>query len=128
VSEFVVRDFVDVMAASGAAYRFHRADPADLPHRAGNFLFVRLGFDGATVVGCGSSNDLSLSRGLWEAAQAHFAEAVYVRLNIVRGRRSEVLADIAGLHRPAILAEDYDLTAEARALVRSQPQTTAIAV
>jgi hypothetical protein len=128
VSEFVVRDFVEVMGASGAAYRFHRADPADLPHRAGNFLFVRLGLDGPAVVGCGSSNDLSLARGLWEAAQAQIAEAVYVHLNIVRGRRSEVLADIATLHQPAILAEDYDVTGEARISDLPQPKATAIAV
>jgi hypothetical protein len=58
LSESVVREFIDVIGASGEAYRFHHADLAALPHLAGNFLFTRFGLDGPVVVGCGSSNDM----------------------------------------------------------------------
>jgi hypothetical protein len=110
----VVRAFTDVVGASGEAYRFHRADLAGLPHMAGNFLFTRFGLDGLVIVGCGSSNDMSVARALWGPAEEHFADAVYLRLDIVRQRRSEVVADIAARHQPAIVAEEFDRTGQAQ--------------
>jgi len=114
VSESVARAFIDVVGTSGEVYRFHRAELAALPHLAGNFLFTRFAFDGPVVVGCGSSNDLWAARALWGAAEAHVADAVYLRLDIVRQRRSEVVSDIAARHQPAIVAEEFDQSGQAQ--------------
>jgi hypothetical protein len=114
-----VREFIDVVGASGDAYRFHRADLAGLPHLAGNFLFTRVGLDGPAVVGCGSSNDLSVARRLWSAAKERFADAVYLRLDIVRHRRS----DVAARHQPAIVAEEFDRTGQAQISAVPEPKS-----
>ena len=128
VLESVVLEFIDVVGASGEAYRFHRADLAGLPHLAGNFLFTRFGLDGPVIVGCGSSNDMSLARALWNAAEEHFADAVFLRLNIVRQRRSEVVADIAAGHSLAIVAEEFDRTGQAQISAPPEAEITKVAV
>jgi hypothetical protein len=126
--ESVVREFIDVVGASGEAYRFHRADLAGLPHQAGNFLFTRFGLDGPVIVGCGSSNDMSVARALWGPAEAHLANAIYLRLNIVRQRRSEVVADIAAGHHLAIVAEEFERTGQAEIYTPPEAEIARVAV
>jgi hypothetical protein len=119
-----VREFIDVSGASGQVYRFRRvAGPAALPRMAGNFLFVRAGLDGPVVVGCGSSNDLTLAQALWpRAIETQFADAIYVRLDVARRPRSETHADIAERHGPELLAEEFDLTGNVRIAEPAQPE------
>lgn len=103
-----VDQFIDVSGASGATYRFQRvSDPARLPATAGNFIFIRSGPDGDTLVCCGTAHSLALAKSSWKAAvAAHQATDIFVRLNVSRATRASEHEDIVERQNPIIAVVD----------------------
>lgn len=94
-------DFIDLRGASGAAYRFRRADPAALPATAGNFVFVREDEGGPEIVCCGTALSLTLAGGLTRnMAERYGANDLYIRLNVARAVRLGEHQDIVEQARP----------------------------
>lgn len=96
-------DFVDLQGASGARYRFRRADPAALPVMAGN-LVVASGASGRLdVLFCGASRSLAeAAPTIAQTLATHCGACLYVRLNVARKTREAEHADlVAGLNPKA---------------------------
>jgi hypothetical protein len=98
-----VRDYVDIVGASGATYRFMRLkDGRPLSPMGGNFLYGRYTGDKFEIVYAGEvQNLLKDARDRWsEAQQRYQVSDLYSRLNISERVRQLELADIAGAHHP----------------------------
>ena len=97
-----MKPYLDLIGQSGAAYRFRLApDITALPGEGGNFVYVKGGAS-IEVIFCGVADTLHDAAKRWgEAATYHQAEAIYVRLNIIRVRRERDHHDlISGLSLP----------------------------
>lgn len=94
-------EFIDLRGASGAAYRFRRADPAALPATAGNFIYVREEAGELEVVCCGTALSLTsagdLSRNMTDR---YGATDLYIRLNVARAVRRGEHEDILEHAKP----------------------------
>ena len=100
--------FIDLIGASGAAYRFRKADGAVSPV-GGNFVYVRDQDGGARVVCCGRARSLgwALSQPIWLSDEnASKDDQLYVRLNAIGSIRASEHEDlVAGLPRPFTIYE-----------------------
>jgi hypothetical protein len=100
-------DVIDLPGASGAQYRFRRADLGDLPVMAGNLVVARGPADRREVLLCGAAQ--SLARAAPTAAevlQAHHDARLYVRLNVARAVREAEHADLVAGVSPATAIAD----------------------
>lgn len=102
-------DFMDVTGASGAAYRFRRTTPDQLPATAGNLIVVSGTGARRRFRLCASAR--SLNRATSEVRHAltglRGAE-VYVRLNVARATREAEHADIVAAVAPETDLPDLD--------------------
>ena len=92
----LLKNHIDLIGRSGAAYRFRLApDPTALPAEGGNFVYVR-GHDPVEVVYSAAADTLHDASRRWEEARLeHGAEAIYVRLNITRALREREHNDVS---------------------------------
>lgn len=94
-------DFIDLRGASGAAYRFRRADPAALPATAGNFVYAREQDGEFVVLGCGTALSLTSAGGLRRNLSDQHGEAdLFIRLNVARAVRVGEHEDIVERIKP----------------------------
>lgn len=101
-------EFVDVSGASGAAYRFRRTTPAELPAMAGNLLIATGGAGRLKVLFCGSARNLAgAAPRVAQTLKASRRAKLFVRLNVVRAARDAEHADIVAGVAPA--SEDADI-------------------
>ncbi|WP_454718832.1 hypothetical protein [Caulobacter segnis] len=104
-----VTEFIDIMGASGGAYRFHRiAGSQTPPPGAGNFVYLDTSGASPRVVCCGTAITLVQAESARGQALAHGARDLYVRLNIARATRDAEHDDIVQAHRPVIVAALQD--------------------
>lgn len=95
-------DFIDLRGASGAAYRFRRADPAALPATAGNFVYVREEGGELVVLGAGTALSLTSAAGLQRNMADRYGDAdLFIRLNVARAVRKGEHQDIVDEAKPA---------------------------
>lgn len=103
-----MNSIIDLVGASGVAYRFRKPDGAVSPI-GGNFVYVREQEDGWRVVCCGRARSLgwALSQPVWPTDEnAAPDDQLYVRLNAIGGTRNQEHEDlIAGLPRPFVIYE-----------------------
>lgn len=98
-------DFIDIIGASGEAYRFHRIAASQAPPAgAGNFVYLDRSGASPRVVCCGTAITLVQAESARGQALAHGGGDLYVRLNIARATRDAEHADIIQAHRPVIVA------------------------
>jgi hypothetical protein len=96
-----VSDIIDLRGASGAAYRFRRADPAALPATAGNFVYAREEGGELVVLGCGTALSLSAAAGLQRnLVDSHGEADLFIRLNVARAVRQGEHQDIVEHIKP----------------------------
>ncbi len=94
--------FLDLPGASGARYRFRRAELDALPVMGGNLVVAQPHPSGPRLFWCAPAESLAQARPAAAAAlKGRAGAAVYVRLNVARATRE---------------AEHADLTAAAEAL------------
>ena len=94
-----VSDFLDVLGASGARYRFRRVRLTELPVTAGNV--VVFGANGRRALVCATARSLARAADpLREALGARRGARLYVRLNVSRAVREAEHADIAAALEP----------------------------
>lgn len=99
-----MKDFVDLVGASGVSYRFRRLAATEQPQRiAGNFAVLRRRGPNFSVLFVGVTNDLSQVRAecppQHRSGGAHF----YTRLNVSSAIRQAEHADLSaryGRQRP----------------------------
>jgi hypothetical protein len=102
-----VSDFIDLRGASGAAYRFRRADSESLPATAGNFVFVREDAGENEIVCCGTALSLaSVSNLTRNMSERYGATDLYIRLNVARAVRLGEHEDIVGHAKPPTSFEE----------------------
>jgi len=102
-------DFLDISGASGAAYRFRRATPADLPVMAGNLLVMTGASARPKVLFCGAARSLARAAPVvTEALKANRNARLFVRLNVARAVREAEHADIVAAVAPEAEASDLD--------------------
>jgi hypothetical protein len=103
-----VSRFIDLVGASGAAYRFRTLDGALSPI-GGNFVYVRTEGEVRRVVCCGRARSLAwaLSQPIWlRDNNAAEGDELYVRLNAIGTTRANEHEDLlAGLPRPFTIYE-----------------------
>jgi hypothetical protein len=103
-----VSSFIDLVGASGAAYRFRRLSEA-LTAIGGNFVYVREQGEEKKVVCCGKTRSLwrALNKPVWASDEnSHPDDHLYIRLNAASGARDKDHDDlIAGLPRPFVIYE-----------------------
>lgn len=100
-------EFIDLRGASGAAYRFRRADPAALPATAGNFVYAREEGGQLVVVGCGTALSLTSAAGLQRnLADLHGESDLFIRLNVARAVRQGEHEDIVAQAKPPATFEE----------------------
>lgn len=100
-------DFLDVLGASGAQYRFRRTAPAELPAMAGNLLVASGETGRLKVLFCGAARSLARAApAVADALQSDPHAALYVRLNVARTVREAEHADIVAGVSPAAEASD----------------------
>jgi hypothetical protein len=104
----IVSNFIDLIGASGTAYRFRRPDGA-VSAIGGNFVYVRDQDGEARVVCCGCARSLgwALSHPVWFSDEnAAEDDQLYVRLNAIRAVRTSEHQDlVAALPRPFTIYE-----------------------
>jgi hypothetical protein len=103
-----VSNFIELIGASGAAYRFRKPDGAVSPI-GGNFVYVRDEGGTARVVCCGRARSLGLAliRPAWPRDEnAADGDQLYLRLNAIASVRASEHEDLlAGLPRPFVIYE-----------------------
>jgi len=101
-----MNDFIDLKGASGAGYRF-RLWPEGAAHvpTAGNYVIVKAGADGFTVLLVGVTNDLSRARADWSKVSRRGATHIFTRLNVARAVRTAEHADLAAAYDGAVISE-----------------------
>jgi hypothetical protein len=101
--ERVLQDFVDVVGASGASYRFMRLkDGRPLSPMGGNYLYARYTAGRFELIFAGEAqNLLQDGRARWDEAARRFQAAeMFSRLNISERVRQLELTDIVEATRP----------------------------
>ena len=102
-------DFVDLQGASGARYRFRRADLAALPVMAGNAIVAAGPSTRLKVLFCGAARSLAQAGpAIGETLAAHRGARLYVRLNVARATREAEHADLVAGLNPEAQAGDLD--------------------
>lgn len=102
-------DFLDVPGASGAAYRFRRADPRELPATAGNLLLVAGEGAARRYLLCGMARSLERAGPAIHERLAGVGDAaLFIRLNVARAVREAELADIVAAVRPEVALPEID--------------------
>jgi hypothetical protein len=102
-------DFVELQGASGAHYRFRRAEPSELPAMAGNAVVATGAAARPKVLFCGSARSLAQAAStLRETLSAHKGARLYVRLNVARTTRDAEHADLVAGLNPEAHADDLD--------------------
>ena len=100
--------FLDLVGASGTAYRFRKPDGAVSPI-GGNFVYVREQDGAPRVVCCGCARSLgwALSKPIWLSDENSAQDdQLYIRLNAIRNTRTNEHEDlVAGLPRPFVIYE-----------------------
>lgn len=97
-------NFIDLLGASGASYRFRAWPESGQAPIAGNFAVVAKGAGEVEVLLLGLTTDLS--RALAHSAQAGLpGKPLYVRLNVARTRRRQEHDDLVANHAPAQVFE-----------------------
>jgi hypothetical protein len=102
-----MQDFIDLLGASGASYRFRRRAPgaSHLP-TAGNYVLVQEAASGFKVLLVGASIDLSLTRPPAPPRAGRKETHLFTRLNVARAVRAAEHADLVEKYRPAtVIAE-----------------------
>lgn len=102
-----MRDYVDVIGASGVTYRFMRLkDGRPLSPMGGNFLYCRFTGDSCELIYAGEvQNLLKDARERWnEAYQRYQVSDLYSRLNISERVRQLEHADIIDANHPSMNA------------------------
>lgn len=101
-----MQDIIDLKGASGAVYRF-RIWPEGAAHLpiAGNYVFIKAGDDGFTVLLVGATNDLSKARGDWGKVARRGATHVFTRLNVARAVRTAEHDDLVAGYNPPVVSE-----------------------
>ena len=103
-----VSNFIELIGASGAAYRFRKPDGA-LSSIGGNFVYVRHQEAARQVVCCGKARSLAWGLGerKWGLDEnAVRGDELFVRLNAIETTRSREHEDLlAGLPRPFTIYE-----------------------
>lgn len=96
-----MKPFLDLVGASGAAYRF-RLLPDGQAHVpiAGNYVVVRPRGEGVKVVAVAATEDLSRAAGE-QPAEIRRGASLYTRLNVARATREAEHADLAARYAPA---------------------------
>ncbi|CAN7609643.1 hypothetical protein LJR164_004465 [Phenylobacterium sp. LjRoot164] len=95
-------DFIELKGASGARYRFRNWEAAGRTPMAGNFVVIDAAAGLGRLAMAGVIDDLSKAPDAVEAAGGP-GEAVFVRLNISRQRRTFEHEDLVAEHRPALV-------------------------
>lgn len=97
-----MQDFIDLLGASGASYRFRRrpVGGAHLP-TAGNYALVQEAGSGIKVLTVGTSIDLSLTQPPGPPRSGRKATHLFTRLNVARAVREAEHADLAAHYRLA---------------------------
>jgi hypothetical protein len=93
-------EFVDLQGASGAHYRFRRADHNALPAMAGNAVVATGQAGRLKVLFCGATRSLAgAAPAIGEALAGRRGARLYIRLNVARTTREAEHADlVAGLN------------------------------
>jgi hypothetical protein len=103
-----VPPFIELVGASGVAYRFRKAD-GPLSPIGGNFVYLRDVDGQPTVVCCGRARSIgwALSQPIWTSDEnGQPDDQLYVRLNAIsKTRHSEHEDLVAGLPRPFTIYE-----------------------
>jgi hypothetical protein len=103
-----VSNFIELIGASGAAYRFRRPAGA-LSSIGGNFVYVRNQDGARRVVCCGKARSLAWGLGErnWHLDEnATPDDELYIRLNAIETARSREHEDLlTGLPRPFTIYE-----------------------
>jgi len=103
-----VNTFIDLVGASGKAYRFRLVDAALSPV-GGNFVYIRDEDGSPRVVCCGRARSIgwALSKPIWLSDEnGDPSDKLYVRLNAIGVTRHEEHEDlVAGLPRPFVIYE-----------------------
>jgi hypothetical protein len=94
-----MKDLVDLTGASGATYRFRRADGQTPLRIAGLFALVRASARGFTVRFVGATNDLTQARQECPPQMLKGAH-LYIRLNVPRQAREAEHADLSANYGP----------------------------
>ena len=98
-----MRDYVDIVGATGANYRFMRLkDGRPLSPMGGNFVYVRFTADRFEVIYAGEAQNLMrAAHDRWDEAVERFQVSdLYTRLNISERVRKLELADIVEAGAP----------------------------
>ena len=101
-------DIIELVGASGAAYRFRRANLAELPATAGNLLIITGETTSLRVLFCATARSLAgAGPMIRETLQARADAHLFIRLNIARPVREAEHADIVAAYAPDV--EELDL-------------------
>jgi hypothetical protein len=100
-------DFVELQGASGAHYRFRRAELTELPATAGNAV-VATGAPGRLkILYCAAARSFSQAATVLGDTLAHHRGAkLYIRLNVARATREAEHADLVAGLSPEAHADD----------------------
>ncbi len=102
-------DFLDILGASGASYRYRRATLDQLPPTAGNVVAVISEPSKRRFLVCGAARSLNRVRPELEAIlQANPSADLFVRLNVARATREAEHADVAAAVQPDAELPDID--------------------
>lgn len=99
-------DFLDVPGASGAVYRFRRAQVTQLPATAGNLLVVTAAKGRRHYHVCAAVQSLGLAAALPPVAERPRGAQVFIRLNVARTVRQAEHADIVAAVQPDQALDD----------------------
>lgn len=102
-------DFVELQGASGARYRFRRADLTELPAMAGIAVIATGASSRQKVVFCGAAASLTqAAQTLRDTLTAHPGARLYIRLNVARTTRDAEQADLVAGLNPEVHTGDLD--------------------
>src|SRR5580658_4647652 len=103
-AELTLRDFVDVVGASGVIYRFMRLrEGHPLSPMGGNYIYTRFEGDGFEMIYAGEVGNLMReARSRWVEAERQGADQIFTRLNISERVRQLELADIVDANQPSM--------------------------
>ena len=89
-----MKDFVDLVGASGASYRFRRARTVEPQRIAGNYAVLRPRAKGFAVLHVGATDDLSTVQSQCPPELLKRGSQLYIRLNVSRAPREAEHADL----------------------------------
>jgi hypothetical protein len=100
-----MKDFVDLIGASGSSYRYRLLPKGLTPLRmAGNFAVLKAKAEGFVVAYVGVTTDLSQVREETPPLPGRGPFHTYIRLNVARGTREAEHADLVESYGPKTAA------------------------